>query len=49
MPQSEVRLFGKPHSFERRRMGVALASADTVETARERAKQVSSIIQVKPA
>lgn len=49
VPQSEVRLFGKPHSFERRRMGVALASADTVETARERAKQVSSIIQVKPA
>lgn len=49
VPQSDVRLFGKPHSFERRRMGVALAAADTVETARERAKQVSSTIQVKPA
>lgn len=49
VPQSDVRLFGKPQSFERRRMGVALAAADDVETARQRAKQVSSTIQVKPA
>ncbi len=49
VPQSDVRLFGKPQSFERRRMGVALAAAEDVTTARERAKQVSSTIQVKPA
>lgn len=49
VPQSDVRLFGKPQSFERRRMGVALAAANDVETARQRAKQVSSTIQVKPA
>ena len=49
VPQSDVRLFGKPQSFERRRMGVALAYANNINTAREHAKQVSSIIQVKPA
>lgn len=49
VPQSDVRLFGKPQSFERRRMGVALATADNITTARERANQVSSTIQVKPA
>ncbi|MEZ2720164.1 formate-dependent phosphoribosylglycinamide formyltransferase [Paenalcaligenes hominis] len=49
VPQSDVRLFGKPQSFKRRRMGLALAAADDVNTARERAKQVSSTIQVKPA
>ena len=47
--QSDVRLFGKPQSFKRRRMGVALAAADDINTARERARQVSSTIQVKPA
>jgi phosphoribosylglycinamide formyltransferase 2 len=35
--QVEVRLFGKPEAFPRRRMGVALAWADTVAEARERA------------
>ena len=38
IPESEVRLFGKPEAFARRRMGVAVASADTIEEARERAK-----------
>lgn len=37
VPESDIRLFGKPESFERRRMGVAVASADDVATARERA------------
>ena len=37
-PQCDVRLFGKPVSFERRRMGVVLAYADTVDDARHRAK-----------
>lgn len=49
VPQSDVRLFGKPESFIQRRMGVALAYADDIATARERAKLVSSTIQVKPA
>ncbi len=39
--QVEVRLFGKPESFPRRRMGVALAWADSVPEARERARQAA--------
>jgi len=32
VPGSELRLFGKPEAFQRRRMGVALAQADTAWT-----------------
>lgn len=46
VPGSDIRLFGKPESFARRRMGVALATADDVETARLRAKEAAS--RVKP-
>jgi len=42
VPESDVRLFGKPESFVRRRMGVALATGkDTVE-ARQRAKTAAA-------
>jgi len=46
VPGSDIRLFGKPESFARRRMGVALATADDVETARVNAKEAAS--RVKP-
>jgi phosphoribosylglycinamide formyltransferase 2 len=46
VPGADIRLFGKPESFARRRMGVALATADDVETARARAKEAAS--RVKP-
>lgn len=46
VPGTDIRLFGKPESFARRRMGVALATADDVETARSRAKEAAS--KVKP-
>ena len=46
VPNSDIRLFGKPESFARRRMGVALATADDVETARVRAKEAAA--KVKP-
>ncbi|SEN79616.1 formate-dependent phosphoribosylglycinamide formyltransferase [Duganella sp. CF517] len=46
VPGSDIRLFGKPESFARRRMGVALATADDVETARTRAKEAAA--KVKP-
>ncbi|MGO4278062.1 formate-dependent phosphoribosylglycinamide formyltransferase [Cupriavidus sp. OV038] len=46
VPQTELRLFGKPESFEKRRMGVALAYAENVDVARERAKDAAS--RVKP-
>jgi phosphoribosylglycinamide formyltransferase 2 len=42
---SELRLFGKPEAFERRRMGVALAQAEDVDTARERARQAAAAVQ----
>jgi phosphoribosylglycinamide formyltransferase 2 len=46
VPQSDLRLFGKPESFTRRRMGVALANGKDVREARERAKLAAS--KVKP-
>ena len=46
VPGADLRLFGKPESFERRRMGVALARGDSVDQARERAREVAS--RVKP-
>ena len=49
IPGSEVRLFGKPEAFVRRRMGVALATAATPDEARKRAQQVvARIFPVKP-
>jgi phosphoribosylglycinamide formyltransferase 2 len=46
VPGTDLRLFGKPESFARRRMGVALATADDVDTARQRAKEAAA--KVKP-
>jgi len=45
VPQSDLRLFGKPESFIQRRMGVALAYASNVETARENAKKAASLVR----
>lgn len=45
VPQSEIRLFGKPEAFERRRMGVALAGGDSASEALNRAKQAASLVQ----
>lgn len=49
VPDSEVRLFAKPESLVNRRMGVALASADNVDEARQRAVKAASLIEIKPA
>jgi len=46
VPQSDLRLFGKPESFIRRRMGVALANGVDTNEARGRAKLAAS--RVKP-
>jgi len=46
VPDSDLRLFGKPESFERRRMGVALATGKDTDEARQRAKLAAS--RVKP-
>ncbi|HAJ70950.1 MAG TPA: phosphoribosylglycinamide formyltransferase 2 [Methylophilaceae bacterium] len=47
VPNSEVRLFGKPESFMRRRMGVALAIAENVTEARKNAKLAASLVKPK--
>jgi phosphoribosylglycinamide formyltransferase 2 len=44
IPQTELRLFGKPESFKKRRMGVALARGATTEEARARAKQAAAAV-----
>jgi phosphoribosylglycinamide formyltransferase 2 len=44
-----VRLFGKPESFVKRRMGVALARADTIDAARQAAKAASSRVRPRAA
>ncbi len=46
VPRSDLRLFGKPESFVKRRMGVAVANGADVAEARERAKLAAS--RVKP-
>jgi phosphoribosylglycinamide formyltransferase 2 len=46
VPHSEVRLFGKPESYVKRRMGVALVYDADVEIARTQAKLAAS--KVKP-
>ncbi len=45
VPQSEIRLFGKPEAFLRRRMGIALAYGETTEESRERAKLAAGRIK----
>lgn len=45
VPESDLRLFGKPESFSKRRMGVALATAADVDEARSRAKLAASRVR----
>lgn len=43
---TDLRLFGKPEGFTRRRMGVATARAETTDQARELAQQVAQQVSV---
>lgn len=45
VPGSELRLFGKPESFVKRRMGVALARGADTDEARARAKQSAACVK----
>lgn len=49
VPKSDLRLFGKPESYVRRRMGVALANGNDVETARSRARECASLVKCREA
>jgi phosphoribosylglycinamide formyltransferase 2 len=45
LPGVDIRLFGKPQAFARRRMGVALATAETADIARDRAKAAAAAVK----
>ena len=45
-PDTDLRLFGKPEGFKRRRMGVATARAETTEQARELAYATAQHVSV---
>jgi phosphoribosylglycinamide formyltransferase 2 len=45
IPQTDLRLFGKPESFAKRRMGVALAFDHDAEQARERARRAAACVK----
>ncbi len=46
-PDTALRLFGKPEIHGHRRMGVALALADTIDEAREKATRAAAAVQVQ--
>ncbi len=45
-PATQLRLFGKPKAYPGRRMGVAVATAGTVEEAREKATEAAGKVRV---
>ena len=45
-PNTDLRIFGKPEGFTRRRMGVATARAETTDQARELAAQAAGLVSV---
>ena len=45
-PNTDLRIFGKPEGFTRRRMGVATARAETTDQARELAAQTAGQVSV---
>lgn len=46
--ETDVRIFGKPESFTKRRMGVAIATAEDVGAARDRATLAAAAVKVHP-
>jgi phosphoribosylglycinamide formyltransferase 2 len=49
VPRTDLRLFGKPESFDKRRMGVALAWDADVQVVREHAKQAAGRVRPRAA
>lgn len=45
VPGTDIRLFGKPESFRTRRMGVALARAEDIDTARRNAAEAAGRVR----
>ena len=49
VPNSDIRLFGKPESFVKRRMGVALVFDADVDVARLQAKKAAALVKPRAA
>ena len=49
VPNSDIRLFGKPESFVKRRMGVALVFDADVDVARLQAKKAAALVRPRAA
>lgn len=49
VPESDLRLFGKPTASKLRRLGVGIAGANDVEEARKRACRIAAAIMISPA
>ncbi len=49
VPDTDLRLFGKPEAFAKRRMGVALATGENLEMARARATECAGKVRVVAA
>jgi len=45
VPETDLRMFGKPESFTRRRMGVAVATGADTDEARARAKEAADTVR----
>jgi len=45
VPATQIRLFGKPEAFERRRMGVAVSSGSSIDEARGRARLAAATVK----
>ena len=43
----DIRIFGKPESFKKRRMGVILSTGKSIEEAKSKAREAKSLISVK--
>ena len=44
----DIRLFGKPESFKKRRMGVILSTGKNIDEAKSKAQEAKSLLRVKP-
>ena len=46
VPETQIRLFGKPECFGHRRLGVVVSTGDTLEQAAERARRAAACIRI---
>ena len=47
VPDTQLRLFGKPEIHGERRLGVAVARGDTIAEARSKAKRVALAVKIE--